>query len=359
MLSWLTRRTRTPQPFTPPFDVVVDLAPGSVPLGMEPEAAMTAAAAAIQLLPGAGRVRVRLSGPGLPSTLRLFPAGRSTERPGEPWARLRKAATEAMGAALVPPAAPEPVPLQSAPFRTAGGFAEAPAHFDALAALADLAQSVRQPQPQPKPSTRAAPSLEGDIAALARLLGFVLPHMDWATAGAAVHRFGSYAAVLAAPETELRKVNGLGTHSVAAIKLVHEAAVRLARAGLSGQPVLDDPERLDAYLAAALARERIEQFRILFLDEQGMLKADEVQATGTVNHTPVYPREVVRRALELRAAAIVLVHNHPSGDPAPSVDDIDMTAEIGRAAEALGVELRDHIIVGNGRTLSFKDAGLL
>ncbi len=357
MLAWLTRRTRTPQAFTPPFDVVVDLAPGSVPLGMEADAAMTAAAAAIQRLPGAGRVRVRLAGPGLPSTLRLFPAGRSTERPGEPWARLRKAAADAMSAALVQPAAPEPVPMHSAPFRSAGGFAEAPLQFDALAALADLAQSVRQATPQPSP--RAAPSLDGDIAALARLLGFVLPHMDWATAGAAVHRFGSYAAVLAAPETELRQVNGLGTHSVAAIKLVHEAAVRLARAGMAGQPVLDDPERLGAYLAAALARERIEQFRILFLDAGGMLKADEVQATGTVNHTPVYPREVVRRALELKAAAIVLVHNHPSGDPAPSVDDIDMTAEIGRAAEALGVELRDHIIVGNGRTLSFRDTGLL
>jgi DNA repair protein RadC len=123
--------------------------------------------------------------------------------------------------------------------------------------------------------------------------------------------------------------------------------------------VLDDPARLTAYLAAALGRERVEQFRILFLDDRGVLKADEIQAKGTVNHTPVYPREVVRRALELGASALVLVHNHPSGDPAPSVDDIDMTAEIGRAAEALGIELRDHIIVGNGRTLSFKDTGLL
>ena len=316
---------------------------------------MTAVTAAIKQLPGAGRVHVRLAAAGIPGALRVFPAGRSTERPGEPWSRLRESVAATMQAALVRPPAPEPVSLQAAPFQRARGFAEAPSQLSALAALADLAQSVRQPPPQPAPNT----SIEADVARLARLLGFVLPHEDYVTAAAAVHRFGSFPAVLAAPDAELQQVKGLGEHSVAAIRLVHEAAVRLARAGLAGQPVLDDPQRLGAYLATALARERIEQFRILFLDERGMLKADEVQATGTVNHTPVYPREVVRRALELRAAAIVLVHNHPSGDPAPSVDDIDMTAEIGRAAEVLGVELRDHIIVGNGRTLSFKDTGLL
>jgi DNA repair protein RadC len=103
----------------------------------------------------------------------------------------------------------------------------------------------------------------------------------------------------------------------------------------------------------------VEQFRVLFLDERGILKADEVQGTGTVNHTPVYPREVLRRALELNAAALVLVHNHPSGDPTPSSDDLVMTAEIGRAAAALGVALRDHVIVGNGRVLSFREVGLL
>ncbi len=90
-----------------------------------------------------------------------------------------------------------------------------------------------------------------------------------------------------------------------------------------------------------------------------MLKADEVQATGTVNHTPVYPREVVRRALELAASSLVLVHNHPSGDPTPSRDDIEMTRQIQEAAGALSITVRDHLIVGNGRWLSFREAGLL
>ena len=187
----------------------------------------------------------------------------------------------------------------------------------------------------------------------------MLPTEDRATAAAAVRRFGSFAAVLAAPANELARVPGLGPHSVAAIKLVHAAAIRLARAGVTGQPVLADPGRLTAYLATVLAREQIEQFRILFLDDRGMLRADEVQATGTVNHTPVYPREVVRRALELGAASLVLVHNHPSGDPTPSSDDLDMTRQIAEAATALSIELRDHIIVGNGRSLSFREARLL
>ena len=174
-----------------------------------------------------------------------------------------------------------------------------------------------------------------------------------------MQRFGSFAAILAAPESELRRVPGLGTHGIAAIKLVHAAALRLARAGVTGQPVLENSELLVAYLSAVLARERIEQFRILFLDDRGMLRADEVQGTGTVNHTPVYPREVVRRALELGASSLVLVHNHPSGDPTPSEDDIDMTRQISEAAAALSIAIRDHYIIGNGRWFSFREGGLL
>ncbi len=113
------------------------------------------------------------------------------------------------------------------------------------------------------------------------------------------------------------------------------------------------------YLAAALQRERIEQFRILFLDEDGMLLGDEVQASGTVNHTPVYPREVVRRALALGASSLILVHNHPSGDPEPSREDLDMTRQVQLAAAVMAVTVRDHVIVGNGRWLSFRDEGLL
>ena len=231
-----------------------------------------------------------------------------------------------------------------------------PDRTDALAEPAALARVAKPPVPASPPAP-SAPSPDAEM--MARLLAFVLPTDGRDTAAAAMQRFGSFAAVLAAPELELRQVAGLGTHSRAAIKLVHAAAVRLARAGVTGQPVLEDGDKLKAYLTTALARERVEQFRILFLDDRGMLKADEVQATGTVNHTPVYPREVVRRALELAASSLVLVHNHPSGDPTPSRDDLEMTKQIQEAAGALGVTVRDHLIIGNARWLSFREAGLL
>ncbi len=137
------------------------------------------------------------------------------------------------------------------------------------------------------------------------------------------------------------------------------AALRLARAEVMGRPVLSNWDRLTEYLGAALARERIEQFRVLFLDAKNRLIADEAQGRGTVNHTPVYPREVVKRALELQATALILVHNHPSGDPAPSRADIEMTQEVKAAAQALGIVLHDHLIIGNGRQLSFRREGML
>jgi DNA repair protein RadC len=124
-------------------------------------------------------------------------------------------------------------------------------------------------------------------------------------------------------------------------------------------PVLNKWDLLIDYLNAALARERIEQFRVLFLDTRNRLLADEAQARGTVNHTPVYPREVVKRALELHATALILVHNHPSGDPTPSREDIAMTKEVKVAAAALGIALHDHVIIGNGTHLSFRREGLL
>ncbi len=199
-----------------------------------------------------------------------------------------------------------------------------------------------------------------DDELLAVLLGLVMQGRDLADLPArAVARCGSFACLLAASERELRAVGGLGTHSVAAIRLIHNAALRLTRAGLLRRRVLDDPARLANYLQVVLARERIEQFRILFLDADDGLIADEAQASGTVNHTPVYPREVVRRAVELDAAALVLVHNHPSGDPSPSPDDLDMTRQVEDAAATLGLVVRDHIIVGNGRVLSFREQGLL
>ncbi len=178
-------------------------------------------------------------------------------------------------------------------------------------------------------------------------------------AKALINRYGSFAAVLAAPQRELLETRGLGPHSVAAIKLVQAAALRLARAEVIDRPVLNNWERLTDYLSAALSRERVEQFRVLFLDPKNRLIADEAQARGTVNHTPVYPREVVKRALELHATALILVHNHPSGDPTPSRADVEMTAEVKSAAGVLGIVLHDHLILGNGRWTSFRREGLL
>jgi DNA repair protein RadC len=174
-----------------------------------------------------------------------------------------------------------------------------------------------------------------------------------------INRYGSFAGVLTAPQQELLATPGLGEHSVSAIKLVQDAALRLAKAEVMDQPVLKSWDLLMDYLNAAIAREKIEQFRILFLDSKNRLIADEAQARGTVNHTPVYPREVIKRALELHATALILVHNHPSGDPTPSRADVEMTAEIKAAGAVLSVVVHDHIIIGNGRHLSFRREGLL
>jgi len=372
------------------FDALIDLNPGDLPAGLSRDGAIAVVVEAVGALPGAGWISVEVHPRTAPVAAQVFPAGTSSRQTGDAWLTLQLQVQDAAGQALqrsgAEPAAYGAAMLDrrvtgtfeemltqrrrlgdlQAPVgpRPVRGFGEAvaPLHLDALAQLAALAQTTKQSvsaQPKPMPSSPPVPSSLKDVELTARLLEFVLPTDGRSTADAAVRRFGSFAAVLAAPETELRQVPGLGTHSVAAIKLVHAAAVRLARAGVTGQPVLEDSERLMAYLTTALARERIEQFRILFLDDRGMLRADEVQATGTVNHTPVYPREVVRRALELDASSLVLVHNHPSGDPTPSRDDIDMTRQIMEAAGALSIEVRDHLIIGNGRWLSFRDAGLM
>ncbi len=178
-------------------------------------------------------------------------------------------------------------------------------------------------------------------------------------ARALIARFGSFAAVIAAPPAELATVPEVGPSAVAAIKTVQAAALRLARAEVMQRPVLNNWDRLMDYLNAVLARERIEHFRVLFLDARNRLLADEAQSRGTVNHTPVYPREVVKRALELHATALILVHNHPSGDPTPSAEDVAMTREIRDAARPLSVMLHDHVVIGNGRWLSFRREGLL
>jgi len=215
---------------------------------------------------------------------------------------------------------------------------------------------------RPGAATRAAQErrLPDDAALLARLLRLATLSEDCqALAEAAVAQFGSFAGVLAASPRDLYTVRGLGKHSVAAIKLVQEAAQRLLRAGAASMPVLNGWPAVQAYLTSIMAREKIEQFRILFLDDAGRLLADEAQARGTVNHTPVYPREVARRALEVAASGVILVHNHPSGDPTPSGPDIEMTEQVRAALGCFAIPVLDHVIIGNGRCFGFREAGLL
>ncbi len=206
----------------------------------------------------------------------------------------------------------------------------------------------------------AGPDSVADHELLELVLFLALPRKDTKPiARALLARFGSFANVISAPLSELRGIAGVGEVSVGALKTVQAAALRLMRAELQGRPVLSNWDQLMGYLTAALSRERVEQFRILFLDNRNRLLADEAQARGTVNHTPVYPREVAKRALELHATALILVHNHPSGDPTPSRADIAMTGEIKAALAVLSVVVHDHIIVGNGIWLSFRKEGLL
>ncbi len=172
-------------------------------------------------------------------------------------------------------------------------------------------------------------------------------------------RFGTYAGVLHAAPEDLRDVKGMGDAAVIALKTVVEAATRLARAEILNQPVLSSWDKLIDYLRIGMGQKKTEQFRILFLDTRNKLIADELHQEGTVNHTPVYPREVVKRALELSAVAIIMVHNHPSGDPTPSRADIDMTKQMRDVGAPMGVTLHDHIIISRSDYSSFKAMGLI
>jgi DNA repair protein RadC len=179
-----------------------------------------------------------------------------------------------------------------------------------------------------------------------------------ACASALLQNFPSIGHVITAEPSQLRAL-GLTGHDIAVFRLVREIACRMARAEVRSRPVLSNWQALIAYLQTAMAYEQIEQFRILFLDRKNNLIADEVQQRGTVNHTPVYPREVMKRALILNASALIVAHNHPSGDPKPSREDIETTRELKAAADALEVELHDHVVIGHGKHASFKSLGLL
>jgi DNA repair protein RadC len=171
-------------------------------------------------------------------------------------------------------------------------------------------------------------------------------------------RFGSLAAVLGASLEELRAVKGVGSAAALDLKLIQEATVRIGRAETRKRPVISSWSALTAYVRVAMAHEPREQFRVLFLDKKNQLIADEVMNEGTVDHAPVYPREVMRRALELSASAIILLHNHPSGDPSPSAADVEMTRQVVEAGRSLRIAVHDHLVVGRDGVASFKALGL-
>ena len=199
-----------------------------------------------------------------------------------------------------------------------------------------------------------------DYELLELLLFAALPRGDTKPlAKTLLARFGSFARAITAPEAELRAIPGVGDAVLASLRLARAAALRLLAQEARQGPVLDNWPRLTAYLSAALSREDVEQFRILFLDSRNRLLADEAQARGTLDHAPAYPREVVRRALELGAAAVILVHNHPSGDVTPSRADIDLTRIVMQAARHLDIAVHDHIVIGTQGPTSLRAQGLM
>ena len=178
-------------------------------------------------------------------------------------------------------------------------------------------------------------------------------------AKALLERFGGLAGVLAASIEDLCAVRGIGPEAALDLKLVHELAQRMGLESMSKRTVISSWSALLAYVKLALAHEPREQFRVLFLDKKNQLIADEVMNQGTVDHAPVYPREVARRALELAASAVILVHNHPSGDPTPSQADVDMTGQVISACRTLNLAVHDHLVVGRDGLASFKALGLI
>lgn len=171
--------------------------------------------------------------------------------------------------------------------------------------------------------------------------------------------FGDFNRTLSAPIPRLQAVSGVGDAVICELKVVEAAAHRLSRARVIQRHVVTSWDALLDYCHTTMAHRETEQFRVLFLDRKNTLIADEQQAQGTVDHVPVYPREVMKRALELNASALILVHNHPSGDPTPSESDISMTQQINNAARALNLTLHDHLIIGKSTELSFRSKGLL
>lgn len=197
-----------------------------------------------------------------------------------------------------------------------------------------------------------------DYELLELLLFMAIPRRDVKPlAKDLLKRFGSFPELMAAPVDELVKIQGISENTACALKAVAAASHRMGRREMEQRPILNNWERLMDYCFSSMAFEKREHFRILFMSKKNHLLADEIQGSGTVDHTPAYPREVVKRALELGATAIILVHNHPSGDSTPSQADIDMTNQIVHAAQPFGILVHDHVIVSRSGTVSLKQGG--
>jgi len=206
----------------------------------------------------------------------------------------------------------------------------------------------------------AGPGSLADYEMLELVLFRAIPRRDVKPlAKKLLDQFGDFNGAISAPASRLQELPGLGHAAICELKLIEAAAHRLARARVLNRPALSSWAKLMEYCKTTMAHREIEQFRILFLDRRNILVADEEQGKGTVDHVPVYPREVVKRALELNASAIILVHNHPSGDPTPSQADIDMTRKVEMAARTVGVVLHDHVVIGKERDASFRALALL
>lgn len=225
------------------------------------------------------------------------------------------------------------------------------------------------PSSMPQPNDRLSASLElptdvqpelDDASLLSLLMTRTLPQRDiLRTVETLLEVFGSVAAVVAADPPELARAASLNATTITDLKLLQRLSVRLARSEACRRPVVSSWSSLLDYVRSALAHAPREQFRALYLDRKNVLLRDEFLAEGTVDHAPVYPREVIRRALEVSASALILVHNHPSGDPTPSRADIEMTRQIVEAARVFGLQVHDHLVIGRQGTTSFKQLGLI
>ncbi|MEM8754637.1 MAG: DNA repair protein RadC [Pseudomonadota bacterium] len=250
------------------------------------------------------------------------------------------------------------------------GMAEAPLpDFFADAAPAVAAAKPRAPATDDKAQHRlrlrmrfdaAGPKALADYELLELILFRAIPRKDVKPlAKRLIREFGDFNHAISAPLPRLLAVHEMGEAAARELKIVEAAAHRLAQAKVLNRPALSSWAALVEYCKTAMAHGEIEEFRLLFLDRKNVLIADEPQAKGTVDHVPVYPREVVKRALELNASALILVHNHPSGDPTPSQADIEMTRRIEEALKTVNVTLHDHLVIGKERDASFRASGLL